>query len=578
MGTLNLTEVLDFTGGMSTVKAMHLIDKTEAVISTNVDIKNGSLRSVPRPNHLRGVAGSYFVEFKGEVYEYANWRSNAILDNKLYWSNGSETGKIMENGDELAIGLPTPIGSLGLAPTGVGSGAHVGDFKYTYTFYSSETGVESAPASLPLYLTVDQDNIVVTGFQALPLHANMYRLYRIGGYLPRFQMVAQIDPDEEDLPYIDSLDDTEIDGRIMQTLRAGTPPVGIQFFTELGGRMYGALGSHLYYSAVGNADSWYVADFFILQDAITGIAKAQGGLLIFGRTFTYMLQGSAPQNFRLRVVSDVLGCVSASSISYIGGRAIWLGESGIYTSDSYSIHNLSADKIERMFGLEASSSVTLNDVYYLSFRPSLYPHYELYPDPNQFPSAVQGTGGVESGVIAIDFKRGKGFSYGLRNIRNVASIGIIGSELHVVTSVPAITFLDCDSSLGCFSTLQCTNHDISIVDIMTGQGYLPLAYLSPQFIDGTFSTLKEYDKVRVNFRGDFVLTVIFANGDVAVTEILRSKLVDASLQGGLEFSEDNLVIVGIPNGANRSESIQFLVVGVGTIKSIQYSYKMRELP
>ena len=103
------------------------------------------------------------------------------------------------------------------------------------------------------------------------------------------------------------------------------------------------------------------------------------------------------------------------------------------------------------------------------------------------------------------------------------------------------------------------------MDVLTTQGYAALDYKSPKLSNGTLSTLKEYDKIRINFIGSFNFKALFLNEEVVVDEDIISE----------DFST---VILGIPNNNNKSESIQFEVVGTGKIRSIQYSYKMRELP
>jgi len=219
MGNTINTEVIDFTGGMHSVKAPHMIAKNECRALVNVDIREGSLLSMPNPKLIKQAMASHFVQFDDNLYYYDNFRSNALMNNNLYWANGVSSGKILWDGRELPLGLPTPNHACDLDAVNDGVGEHKGDFKYTYTFYSTDTGTESAPAPLPPYLNVDRADIRVSGMEALPPEADRYRIYRIGGYLARFTMVAEIEDTET--PYTDELDDTEMDGRLLHTLRAG---------------------------------------------------------------------------------------------------------------------------------------------------------------------------------------------------------------------------------------------------------------------------------------------------------------------------------------------------------------------
>ena len=168
MGASTNTEAVDFTAGMDTIRAPHLIAPNEARALINVDIRNGSLLSMPSLVNLGSAEQPYFVEFLDSIYYYANFRSNAFMDNNMYWADGVDTGKVLWDGRELPLGIPSPANHAILAPAMITpNGTHTGDFKYTYTFYSTDTGVESAPAPLPPYLTVDKDDIVVSGLEAL---------------------------------------------------------------------------------------------------------------------------------------------------------------------------------------------------------------------------------------------------------------------------------------------------------------------------------------------------------------------------------------------------------------------------
>ena len=561
-------------------KVFFLYLKSESRAMVNVDLRQGSLLSMPNLQHLEQALGAYFVQFADMLFYYNNWRAIAYMDNKMYWADGVETGKVMEDGTELALGLPTPSTSCTLKAVDLGIGKHRGDFKYTYTFYSTQTNTESAPAPLPLYLVVDEDNIQVSGLEALPADADRYRIYRIGGYLPRFTMVDEIENTET--PYTDSLDDTEMDGRLLQTMRAGYPIQGINHFVELNGRLFGSVGTRVYYSALGNPDAWYSSDFYVMPETITGLAKSSAGLLVFGKRFTYRLVGTMPQNFRLKVISNELGCVSAKSIAYHGDKAIWLGLDGIYTTDGYQLINLTGNKIQHIANLSPTSAILYNDTYYLHYKPELTPLEDLYPRDNLYPSGALGVNELEDGIISMDFKRGRGYSYGLLNFDGVASLGIKDGLPHSITSTANVVFLSCEDPIECDDYLQCSQYDLNLMGDRHVLDYATLSYISPQFIDGSFSTLKQYEKIRVNVLGDFNVKVMFSNGDVVVEQDIKTADAEntlALLSGEeISFDRDSVELIGIPNNDNFSYSIAFIIEGVGIIKSIQYSWKNRELP
>jgi hypothetical protein len=579
MGNLRVTEIADFSAGMDTVQAPHLIAQNEARTIINVDLNRSSLLSVPNLDYLHNLEHDHFVEFQGEAYTYDGFRSVAFMDNNLYWSNGVTTGKVLRDGRELALGIAVPSAP----PTiqiGAGVGPHLGDFKYCYTFYSSDTGVESAPSPLTLYLTANKEVIEVSNFEPFPTDtdgnpvADKYRIYRIGGYLARFTMVAEVDTDAT---FVDTLDDASIDGRLLSTLRTEPPMAGLNDFTELNGRLFASAGAYLYFSALGNPDYWYSSNFYIMPDDITGLAKSPAGLLVFGHTFTYLLYGTGVENFRLRQISDSIGCVARETINYIRGNAIWLSDVGICIADGFGVENVTINKIRDLKSLNPTSSAVVNDVYYLSFLPSLVPSDELFPSDTLLPSSPQGVSDIQEGMIAIDFKRGKGGSFTLFDYPSISSIGVLRGELNVVTKVIGDTFLDCNAPLACDAFLECSNNSLNLFGRRRLQGLKRVTYISPKFIDGSYSTLKEYDKVRINYNGLFKVQVVFSDGTVPVEETIVStddylNLVDADLEFG-----DSLAIIGIPNSKNKSYSISFRITGYGEIKSIQYSWTPREI-
>ena len=96
----------------------------------------------------------------------------------------------------------------------------------------------------------------------------------------------------------------------------------------------------------------------------------------------------------------------------------------------------------------------------------------------------------------------------------------------------------------------------------------PMDYISPLMVDGTTATLKEYDKVRIVFKGIFKVQVLFDNDRL---------IVERNIQSVADWAYD-FALLGIPNEDNKAYSIRFAVQGRGVVKGIQYTYKYRELP
>lgn len=564
---MTISEIQDFTGGVNTIEAPHLIAPQEARQLINVDIRRGSLQSMPNLNHIQDLDGDHFVEFEGVVYSYMDFRSNVEWDGKLYWADGLNTGKIMSDGTELPLGIITPTVPATQTEAGVSpNGVHTGHFKYTYTYYSTETGVESAPSPLPNYLEVLDDNIIISALGTLPPDADRYRIYRIGGYLTLFTLVKEIET--TDLPFTDDIDDTKVDGRLLQTLYTNEPPANLSNLVELNGRMYGSVGNKLFYSAQGNPDAWYVTNFFTLPTVITAVAKAPAGLLVMTNYTTSLLQGTLPNNFHLKQLSDQLGCVGQASVAQVADSAVWLSHNGFCMANGYRIEDITASKIDNLADLYPTGACVHNQVYYLSFKPALFPEGTLYPSDLLYPGATQGTLGIDQGIIALDFKRGRGFSYKIINYPKAVAVGIVNGQVYVSTGAPNEIFIFCEEPLGCDDFIQCSAYSLNRMNIYElDTGLTSLIYLSPKFTDGGVATLKEYDKIRINFRGKFNVKVLFSNSNIILDQDIESIGADV----------DTFEMLGIPNKENKSYSISFLVTGEGTVRSIQYSWQPRGL-
>ena len=568
MAQSRTTELLDFTGGMNTLVAPHLISPRESTALINVDVRLGSLASMPNLEN-RGVldSGGHFYEFNSKIYSYRTYRDNVTWDGKWYWSDGNEVQKMLADGTVMDLGLATPDTAIDMNEVLDEEGPHTGDFKYTYTFYSSETNVESAPAPLPnQYVTTESKKIELTNFEVAPEGATHYRIYRVGGYLPVFTLVEAIDKDLTE--YIDDRGDTRIDGRHLQTMYCGLPPQGLENLVEFNGRFYGSLGNKIYYSALGNPDAWYISDYFVARDTIVGMAASPGGILCMGKFFTMMFYGSQPSDYRVKLLSDHLGCLDKRSIAYLGDSAVWLSHRSFVMCNGYNVTDITAHKIDNLRGILPTGSVVDDSTYYMSFRPQLVPQDTLYPSNTLLPSLVEGTAGLEEGIIAMDFKRGNGFSYKMIHYNKIISLGMYRGEVHVGTGSDKQSAINCERTVfhKCTDFLPCSGYNVNRLSVYNNQGLAPLYYLSPRLANGSLATLKEYDKVRIVYTGIFNIKIIFDNGEVVV-ERNTAELEDL----------DGFIIIGIPNNNNKSQFIRFAIEGKGIISSIQYSWKPREV-
>ncbi len=265
-----------------------------------------------------------------------------------------------------------------------------------------------------------------------------------------------------------------------------------------------------------------------------------------GRYFTLMFYGTQPSDYRVRLLSDQIGCVDRKSISFIGNSAIWLSHRSFVMCNGYEVTDITAHKIDYLTGIIPTGAVVDDNTYHMSFGPQLVPSETLYPEDDLYPNLVEGTSGLDDGIIVMDFKRGNGFSYKLVNYNNITSLGIVKGEVYVATD-------------------ENSTFNVSRLAVYNGQGLTDLTYLSPRLDDGSYATLKEYEKVRILYTGTFDVQVLFGGGEVVVEKTLPQS-----------DDPDTFAIIGIPNKRNKSHYIRFAITGVGVIYSIQYSWKPRE--
>lgn len=556
-----VSELMDFTGGLSTSIAPHLIPINESTLVIDTQLRSGSLVSDKLPLPLAVLSGRYFYHYNGVNHSYTNLRSSVLWDQKWYWADGTNTMKMLPSGVETYLGLEAPSGMLTIGSAG--AGIQTGTYQYTYTFYDNVTGTESAPANLSNSLAVTNQNITMTGFDNTPPPAATHiRLYKVGGYLSQFTMVDTIALNT--VTYIDSLDLSKIDGRLLQTLHTGLPPTGIQFLTELNGRLYGAVGNRVYFSALGNPDSWYIDDFYVVTNTITGIGSTSAGLIIFTQFSTNILRGIGPENFFIKELSAIVGCTSHYSIAQYQGSIIWLSADSFNISDGYTIKDLTSNKIKNISGMYPRGTAVKNLVYFMTFGPILVPKTTIYPSKTLFPNAVISGVDISEGAVVIDFNIGNGFSYTMHTNKGIGNISVVYNKLLIGTKNSTVAFPDCSAKLACDYFLPLDYYISDFASTLTK--YKSMRYTSPMLIDNSYSTLKEYEKVRIVYTGSFTVSVTLDGSG----QVMSRTFTDND-------STDSFIILGIPNSNNKGYGIQFHIEGTGTIKSIQYTWKPREL-
>lgn len=238
-----------------------------------------------------------------------------------------------------------------------------GVIQYVTTFYNSLTGAESAPSPLS-----DEEDFGVNGslntlLTDIPTTTDPQvtdiRLYRIGGNLTNFSLVATIP-----LNAISWYDFNKIDGRVLTTSGYGVPDKAMKYITESNSMLFGAVGTKLYFTLIDKPYAWPALYFINFGHEITGIVSTSQGLLVMTRRKTYVVSGTSPSTLSKDLLSGSQGCVNHKSIQQFGASAIWVSEDGICVMSGGVIQVMSKVALGKI-NIAAVVSALHDEVYYV---------------------------------------------------------------------------------------------------------------------------------------------------------------------------------------------------------------------
>ena len=225
----------------------------------------------------------------------------------------------------------------------------LGERNYVYTYYSSVTGTESAPSSYSDSLKVDINTVVVTGF-VTPTDStvNEIRLYRIGGTLTNFYLVAKLS--KTVTRYTDTLTDLEVldNDTLLETTGFIKPKTAMKFLTEFNSALFAAYDSTLYFSNPGLVDNWLEDNWIAFPEHITGLGVTQNGLLVFSRNKTWILTGTSLESYSKYLLNGSQGCITHSTIAYVENNLLWQSLDGICVTTGGAIEQLSYLKLGKL--------------------------------------------------------------------------------------------------------------------------------------------------------------------------------------------------------------------------------------
>lgn len=337
-----------------------------------------------------------------------------------------------------------------------------GTLQYVYTFYNSEDGTESAPS--PVSAEVETLGVVSLTNLEVPSdpQVDLKRIYRVGGLLTSFSLVDEI-PNSQTV-YTDDTADADIDGTILSAQNNVAAPVGLKFLTEAYAMLFGAEGTRLRFTPIGEPNYWPETFFIQFSVPITGIAPTTNGLLVFTQYKAHLITGTGPSSLSQYPLSGDQGCIDHFSIQRIGGAAMWASTDGICLSSGSRAEVITKDKLGKV-SLSPVYSALHDEVYYL----------------------VEESGSI----LAIDFR----YTQLIKRLELGVTSLTVGQDV-----------------LYGYSEGQ-------LYELFAADTVEELEYVSPRFIEGLSTEEKQYKKVFVYSKGDIIINILIDDNLVATRNL-----------------------------------------------------------
>ncbi len=342
-----------------------------------------------------------------------------------------------------------------------------GTYQYTYTYYNSSDGTESRPASLTAEFSALGGAIEIGNLNASPdPQVDKIRLYRIGGNLTELTLHTEFD--NVATTYTDRIKDSDLDGRLLESGNFSEAPSGLRFLSESYAMLFGALGSTLRFTPIGNPNAWPEEYSLQFNSEITGIGAVANGLLVMTEFKTHIVTGTGPFSLAQQSLRGDQGCISFDSIQESDrGTLIWASADGLCTSSGNNVVNLTKSMLGEV-RLAPTSSAVVDEAYYCHLEDgrTLCWDYRFDVIPKYLNLGIQNVTTAKSKL------------YGWAS--NVLSVMFKGTE--------SLTF----------------------------------RYVSPRFIEGSITEAKTYKKVYIRSEGDIII-IIKIDDEIVSTTTLSSK-------------------------------------------------------
>jgi len=351
-----------FNGGKSVRLASHLLSISEGVVYSNIDVESAVLAPVKKNSTDKLSIGqyAYYFEAKDEWLSSSMVRDYVEYQEKVYFTEVNSIPKVYDGTNTNNLGVKPPTNALILATAGAGN--LTGVYTYAYTYYNNASGVESSISFLAS-VTASANSILLSDILiSSDTQVTHKRIYRVGGNLTTFTLVATID--KAVTSYTDNISDTAIDGRLLESVDYLQAKYGAKYLTEAYAMLFYALDDKVYYTPIGKPWAWPEEFFIDFPLPITGIGVVPNGLLVFTRLKTYVVTGNSPATLSKYTLSSTQGCKLHKSIQELDGTLLWVSNDGICASGGGIPKVISREKLGSL-AIEPVVAVVLDNVYYL---------------------------------------------------------------------------------------------------------------------------------------------------------------------------------------------------------------------
>lgn len=335
-----------------------------------------------------------------------------------------------------------------------------GTYQYVYTYYNSADGTESAPSPISDELEVQSGFITINNLIAsTDPQVDKIRLYRVGGDITQFTLVTELDNVTQ--TYNENAEDTELDGRLLESDNYYEAPSGLKYLAESYAMLFGALGSQLRFTPIGKPNAWPPEYSLEFNAEILGIGPVANGLLVMTRFRTFVVTGTGPLSLAQQPLRGDQGCIAFESIQEIKeGMLMWASADGLCTSSGNNVTVVTKGSLGRYTSVPVDSAV-VDEVYYLLNE--------------------------DGSTLVWDYR----FSPIIRTLSlGVESLTVANSELYGWTAGKQYRLLAATSNL-------------------------PMTYKSPRFVEGSLTEPKTYKKVYIRSKGDIIINILINDSIVA---------------------------------------------------------------